>query len=88
MAGSEHWKIWWLWGMPVAWGASALLLAAEGLRNSGLPATADLLDIVRLAVYWFWCRLAWHCAGNLGSRLPAFFSKTALSAGLVVTVLT
>jgi hypothetical protein len=88
MAGSEHWKIWWLWGIPVAWSASALLLAAEELRLSGLPAAGDLLDVVRLAVYWFWCRLAWHASGNVGNPFRTLLAKAALSSGLVVTVLT
>ena len=88
MAGSESWKTWWLWGIPVAWIASALLLAAEGFRVSGLPAAGDLLDVVRLAVYWYWCRLAWRGSGKFGNTLWAFLSRAALSAGLVVTVLT
>ena len=88
MAGSEHWKIWWLWGAPLAWTVTALLLAAEALRLSGLPLAGDLLDVVRLAVYWFWCRLAWRSSGKVGNPVLALLSKAALSAGLVFTVLT
>ena len=88
MAGSEAWKICWLWGIPVAWIATALLLAAEQLRLSGLSAAGDLLDVARLAVYWFWCRLAWRASGNVGNPFRTLLAKAALSAGLVVTVLT
>ncbi len=88
MAGSELWRIWWLLGIPVGLAASALVLAAEELRLAGHAGTGNLLDIARLAVYWFWCRLAWRCSGNVGNPVWAVLSKGALAAGLVVTVLT
>lgn len=83
MAGSELWKIWWLWGIPVAWIATALLLGAEHSRLEGRPAVGDALDIARLAVYWFWCRLAWRCSGNVGNPLWTPLTKAALGAGCV-----
>ena len=87
MAGSELWKVWWLWGVPVAWIATALVLAAEQFRLNGWASAGDLLDIARLAVYWFWCRLAWKCSSKVANPLWKLLSKGALSAGLVVTVL-
>jgi hypothetical protein len=88
MPGSELWKIWWLWGIPVAWIAIVLVLAAEHLRIAGHASAGDLLDIARLAVYWYWCRLAWKCSGNVGNPVWTLLSKGALAAGLFVTVLT
>ena len=81
------WKVWWLWGVPVAWITSALVLAAEHARMTGLHGWGDLLDVARLATYWFWCRLAWKCSSNAGNPLWTLLSKTALAAGLVATVL-
>jgi hypothetical protein len=72
----------------VAWTTTALVLAAEELRLAGHPSWGDLCDIARLAVYWFWCRLAWRCAGNAGNLLWTLLAKAALGAGLVATVLT
>jgi hypothetical protein len=84
----ELWKVWWLWGIPLAWLTTALVLGAEQLRLAGWPVGGDFLDVVRLAVYWFWCRLAWQCAGNVGNPLWTPLSRAALAAGLVATVLT
>ena len=80
--------MWWLWGIPAAWATSALVLSAEFLRQSGVHAGGDLCDVARLAIYWFWCRLAWQCSDNVGNPLWKLLSKTALAAGLVATVLT
>jgi hypothetical protein len=83
----------WLWAIPLAWLTTALVLGAEHLRLGGLPVAADLLDVLRFAAYWFWCRLAWQraghagTAGDAGSFLLGMLSKAALAAGFVVTVL-
>ena len=84
----ELWHRWWFWAIPVAWAATGLVLAAEEFRLAGWSSTGDLLDVVRLAIYWFWCRLAWECAGNAGNPFWTLLSKGALAGGLVVTVLT
>jgi hypothetical protein len=81
------WKVWWLWGVPVAWITSALVLLAEELRMAGLHSAGNLLDVAKLAVYWYWCRLAWRCSGNVGNPVWTFLSKGALAVGLGVTVL-
>lgn len=87
MAGSELWKVWWLWGIPVAWIATALVLSAEHFRLSGWGSAGDLLDIARLAVYWFWCRAAWRASGKVGNPLWTPLTKVALGAGFVAHVL-
>jgi len=81
------WKVWWLWGIPLAWLTTVLILGAEEFRLNGVPVAGDLLDVLRLAVYWFWCRLAWRAAGNVGNPLWTLLTKAALAAGLVATVL-
>ena len=88
MTESEKlWRIWWLWGIPTAWLASALILVAEGARGAGYHAWGDLLDLARLAAYWFWMRLAWRRSGNVDNRLWTPVARIALAAGLVVNAL-
>ena len=72
----------------MAWTTSALLLGAELLRDSGLHAGGDLCDVLRLALYWAWCRLAWRASGNVDKALWTPLSKLALAAGLFATALT
>jgi hypothetical protein len=84
----QAWKVWWLWGPPLAWLTTVLILGAEEFRLNGMPVAGNLLDVLRLAVYWFWCRLAWRCAGNAGNPLWTLLTRAALAAGLVATVLT
>lgn len=88
MTESEKlWRIWWLWGIPTAWGASALIVFAESTRNAGYDGWGNLLDVVRLALYWWWMRLAWKCAGNVENPFWTYASRTLLALGLVVNVL-
>jgi len=86
-AREKLWKVWWLWGIPVAWATTALVLAAEFVREAGLHAWGDLCDVLRLAIYWFWCRLAWQCSTNVNSPVWTVISRFALAGGLVATVL-
>ena len=72
----------------MAWITSALVLAAEESRVAGHHSLGNLLDLARLAVYWFWCRQAWRCSANAGNPAWNFLSKTALAAGFVLTVFT
>jgi hypothetical protein len=85
--GERLWRIWWLWGIPTAWTTTALVLAAEEFRVHDWHAAGDFADVLRLAVYWAWCRLAWRCANNVGNRFWTLPAKLALAAGLVVTAL-
>src|SRR2546423_4641043 len=59
MADNERlWRIWWLWGIPVAWATAALIVLAESLRNDGFPRWVDFLDVLRLPLYWWWLQRA------------------------------
>jgi hypothetical protein len=85
-ADEKPWKVWWLWGVPVAWIASALVIGAEESRIAGLQSLGDLMDVARLAVYWIWCRKAWQCSANAPHRAWELLSKAVLAAGFVATV--
>ena len=86
-ARDRLWKVWWLWGIPLAWATSALILLAEYLRQRGLHAAGDFCDVARLAVYWFWCRETWRASTKVSSPVWTALSRLALAGGLVVTVL-
>jgi hypothetical protein len=75
--------VWWLAGIPVAWTASALVIAAEEFRDVGFHGCGDVLDVVRFLVYFAWCRLAWRCSANVESKLWAPAARVALAGGLV-----
>jgi hypothetical protein len=88
MTESEKlWRIWWLWGIPTAWIASALILVAENARVAGYHGWGDVLDVARLAVYWYWMRLAWQRAGNVDNRFWTPLARIALAAGLAINAL-
>jgi hypothetical protein len=87
-AREKLWKVWWLWGVPIAWITSALVIGAEESRIAGLTSLGDFLDVARLAAYWFWCRLAWRCSANAKHRAWEYLSKGALAVGFVATVFT
>jgi len=87
MKSEKLWSVWWLWGIPVAWGASALLLAAEFARDAGHHSLGDALDVARLALYWWWMRIAWACSGNVAHRIWSPLSRAALLVGLTANAL-
>ena len=87
MRSEKLWRVWWMWGMPVAWAASGLVLAAEFARNAGSPAWGDALDVVRLALYWWWMRIAWSCSGNVANPVWSPVSRAILILGLSANVL-
>lgn len=84
MTSEKLWRVWWLWGMPVAWAASALVVGAEFMRNAGQEGWGSALDIVRFALYWWWMRLAWRSSDNVGNPLWSPVSRVALLLGLTV----
>jgi len=87
--GEERlWKIWWFLGIPLACVASALLIGAEALHEAGAHAWGSALDLARLALYWFWFRLAWSCSRNVRHAWWTAAVRVALLAGLAVTALT
>ena len=79
--------MWWLVGTPVACLVAALFFFAEQLRLQQRPKWADLLDVVRIAVFWLWCWAAWTCAGNVARRLWTPLARVTLAAGLVLMVI-
>jgi hypothetical protein len=83
MQTERLWKIWWLWGIPVAWATSLLIVGAELARLAGYHDSGNLLDVVRLAVYWFWFRLAWQCSRNVDRTAWTPVARTALVLGLI-----
>ncbi len=84
--GIPLWKVWWIYGAPVACAVVLLVYFAEELRLAYRPGWADLLDAVRLAGFWLWCWLAWKCAGNVARGIWTPLARVALAAGLAVMV--
>jgi hypothetical protein len=78
--------VWWLLGTPVACAAAALLYFAEQLRLEARTGWADLLDVVRIALFWLWCWAAWRCARNVAHRIWTLLARMTLAAGLVFMV--
>jgi hypothetical protein len=88
MADNERlWRIWWLWGIPVAWATAALIILVDSLRTQGYPRWGDFFDVLRLLLYWWWLQRAWRCAPNVERRLWTLAARVALSAGLVLSLL-
>jgi hypothetical protein len=59
------WQVWWLYGAGAACAIIGLLLIAEDARLAGSPVLGDLLDLLRLAVYWAWAWAVWKSARNV-----------------------
>ena len=89
IANSAHtgverlWKVWWLWGIPVGWTTSGMIIFAEFIRAAGYWGCGDLIDVLRLLVYFSWARLAWRCSHNVRNRRWTPVSRFALGAGFV-----
>jgi hypothetical protein len=84
MADRRLWEVWWLWGIPVAWATSALVVGAELARDGGQPGLGNLLDVARLAIYWAWMLPAWKCSRNVAFRALTPVARAALVIGLTV----
>ena len=65
----------------------SLVAFAEFARSGGEHGWGNFLDIVRLAVYWFWMRLAWASSRNVDHALWTPLARTALVAGLLANAL-
>ena len=85
--GERLWKVWWLWGIPVGWAASAMLISAESMRVAGAMGWADLVDACRLLLYVRWARLAWRWSHNVEDTRWTPVARLALGAGLVSMVM-
>ncbi len=84
MTSEKLWRVWWLWGIPVAWGAIAMVLIAEYARDAGYDGWGNALDVGRFALYWGWMRLAWRASGNVGNPFWSPVSRIALLLGLTI----
>jgi hypothetical protein len=60
---------------------------ADNAREAGQAYWGDLLDIARLAVYWFWFRLVWKYSRNVGLRVWTLMARATAVAGLVAMAL-
>ena len=89
MSGEERlWKVWWLWGVPVAALATALTLSAEFLRMDGLHSWGEFLDAVKLLVYAAWLTAAWRCAEKAERPAVRIAARLAVAAGVLTAALT
>jgi hypothetical protein len=81
------WQVWWLYGIPVGLAAAAMFAIADNAREAGQAYWGDLLDVARLAVYWFWFRLVWKCSRNVGLRVWTVMARASAVAGLLAMAL-
>ena len=83
--GTAHrlWKVWCLWGIPVGWTTSCMIVFAESIRSAGYWGCGDLIDVLRLLVYFTWARMAWRCSNNVDHRGWTPVVRFTLAAGLV-----
>jgi hypothetical protein len=77
------WKVWWLWGIPVGWTTSCMIVFAESIRSAGYWGYGDLIDVLRLLVYFTWARLAWQRSHNVNNRGWTPVVRFTLAAGFV-----
>ena len=77
----------WVWGAAVLAALVTLSTLADERWLAGAPGTAAFVEVLRLVIYWSWCRLAWDAATKLR---PAWTRvvRAALAAGLVTVALT
>jgi hypothetical protein len=69
-------------GAGVACAVTGLLLLAEDVRLSGSPVLGDLLDAVRLALYWVWAWAVWKAAPRVRRRVWTVVARTLALAGV------
>ena len=63
------------------------MLLAEEVRLEGEAAQGDILDIVRLAVYWAWGWAVWKSARNVERPLWTPLARAGVLAGLALMFL-
>ena len=80
--------MWWLGGAGLACAVAGLLLVAEDARLSGNATTGDLLDVLRLALYWAWAWAVWKTAPNVRQRVWTVVARilALLGVGLMFLV--
>jgi hypothetical protein len=64
-----------------------LVLIAEEARDAGSSVQGDLLDVLRLGVYWAWGWAVWQSARNVARPLWTPLARAAVVAGLALMIL-
>jgi hypothetical protein len=82
---TKLWKVWWLWGLPVAALTGALIWGGEWAYHAGYPALEALLGVARILLYLFWFRAVWRCSRNVAHSLWTHLARWALVLGLLAT---
>jgi hypothetical protein len=63
------------------------VLVAEEARDAGSALQGDLLDVLRLGVYWAWGWAVWKSSRNVERPLWTPLARAGVVAGLVLIVL-
>ncbi len=79
--------MWWLWGAAAACVIAGLVLVAEAARDEGSAVQGDLLDVLRLGVYWAWGWAVWKSAPRVDRQLWTLLARAAVVVGLVLLAL-
>ena len=89
LSGKERlWRVWWLWGIPVALAASALTVFAGFAREDGMHVAGSLLDTLKVLIYAAWLVAAWRCAPNVKDAFWKNVSRAAVALGIVLVSMT
>ena len=79
--------MWWLGGAAAACVIGGLVLLADDFRLEGEATHGDLLDILRLAIYWAWGWAVWRSARNVERALWTPMARVGVLAGLALMFL-
>jgi len=63
------------------------VVLAESARQAGDATRADLIDILRLAVYWAWGWAVWKSSRNVARPVWTPLARIAIVAGLAPVAL-
>jgi len=64
-----------------------LSLLAEHSREAGASVQGDLLEVLRLALYWAWGWAVWKCSRNVARPVWTVAARAAVVGGLVLLLL-
>jgi hypothetical protein len=79
--------VWWLWGGAAACAVVGLALLAEAARLEGKATQANVLDALRLALYWAWGWAVWRSSRNVVRPLWTPLARAGVVAGLALMIL-
>jgi hypothetical protein len=63
------------------------VVLAEEVRLEGEATQGDILDVLRLALYWAWGWAVWQSAPNVGRPLWTPLARAGVLAGLALMFL-